>query len=140
MFVCVCVCVCVQGSKRIRQWSINWCSSPKLTHLCITRSDWNLWTLNFMNQPIQIQWNWPKLLSQRIGICYYKTLGTSVIYSPVSPPFLCVCINRSIYAFLSINFHSFISFILMLSTGIKRDKTMADKLTNIPRTINRLPN
>ena len=30
----------------------------------------------------------PKLLNQQIRKCYYKTLGTSVINSPMSPPFL----------------------------------------------------
>ena len=34
---------------------------------------------NLINQPIKIQNNSPKLLSQRIRKQYYKTLGTSVI-------------------------------------------------------------
>ena len=40
-----------QGSKGIRQWSIIGCTtSPQ-----IKISGWNVWTLNFMNQPIKIQ-------------------------------------------------------------------------------------
>ena len=41
-----------------------------------------------MNQPIKIQWKSLKLLSQRIRKRYYKTLGTSVTKSPMSPPSL----------------------------------------------------
>ena len=47
--------------------------------------------------PIKIQPKSQKLLSQRIRICYYKTLGTSVIKFPMSPPSL---IDESIYFFI----------------------------------------
>ena len=51
-------------------------------------SGWNVWTLNLINQLIKILYKFRKLFSQRIQIRYYKTSGTSVIYSPMSPPFL----------------------------------------------------
>ena len=41
-----------------------------------------------MNQEIKCQKKFQKLLSQRIRESYYKTLGTSVINSPMSPSFL----------------------------------------------------
>ena len=41
-----------------------------------------------MNQPIKIQQKFPKFLSQRIRKLEYKTLGTSVIPSLMSPPSL----------------------------------------------------
>ena len=40
-------------------------------------------TLNLINQQIKIQLKSPKLLSQLIRKRYYKTLGTSVINSPM---------------------------------------------------------
>ena len=51
-------------------------------------SDLNIWTLNLMNQLIEIQWKSPKLLSQLIRKRYYTNLGTSLINSLISPPFL----------------------------------------------------
>ncbi len=42
--------------------------------------------LNLMNQPIKILEKSPKLLSQRMRKLYYKTLGTSVINSPMTIP------------------------------------------------------
>ena len=53
-------------------------------------SGWKVWTLNLMNQPIKIQYKPPKLLSQRIRKCSYKTLGTSVINSSMSPSSLVI--------------------------------------------------
>ena len=47
-----------------------------------------IWTLNIMIQQIKIQYKYSKLFSQRIIKRYYKTLGTSVINSPMSPPSL----------------------------------------------------
>ena len=47
----------------------------------MTISGLNVLTLNVMNQPIK---KFLKLLSQRIKKYYYKTLGTSVINSPMS--------------------------------------------------------
>ena len=41
-----------------------------------------------MNKPIKIQSKTPKLLRQRIGKSYYKTLGTCIIKSPKSLPSL----------------------------------------------------
>ena len=60
------------GSKGIRQWPINWCTSQMIKHKI---SDWNFWTLNLMNQPITIKEKFPKLLSRRMRKRYYKTLG-----------------------------------------------------------------
>ena len=37
---------------------------------------WNVWTLNFMNQPIKIRWKSQKLLGQQIRKRYYKSLST----------------------------------------------------------------
>ena len=43
-----------------------------------------------LNEPtqIKIQWKSPKLLSQQLRKRFCKTLGTSVINSPMSPPSL----------------------------------------------------
>ena len=41
------------------------------------------WPLNWMNQPIKIKF--PKLLRQRTRKRYYKTLGTSVLNTILSP-------------------------------------------------------
>ena len=46
-----------QGSKGIRQWSIN-CWSINLHLLYNTISSWNVWTQNLMNQTIKIQQSW----------------------------------------------------------------------------------
>ena len=53
--------------------------------LYITNSGWNVWTLYLMKKNDQNLLKSPKLISQRIRKCYYKTLGTSVINSPMSP-------------------------------------------------------
>ena len=50
-------------------------------------------------KPTKIQCKSPKFLSQQIRKTYYKTLGTSVINSPISPPslaFACVELNRKL--------------------------------------------
>ena len=47
-----------------------------------------VWTLHLMNQPIKVQYMSQRLLGQRIRKRYFKTLGTSVIKSPMSPPSL----------------------------------------------------
>ena len=52
--------------------------------LCITFSGLNAWKLNLIKQPINIQS--PNMSSQRIRS--YKTLGTSVINTLMSPPSL----------------------------------------------------
>ena len=46
-------------------------------------------TFNLIKQPTKIQWKSPKLSSQWIRK-RYKSLGTSVINSPFSPPFLII--------------------------------------------------
>ena len=78
------------GSKGIVQWLINWCTSPMMKHklplLYITISGWNVWTPNLMKQPIRIWMKSLKLLSESIRKRHNKTLGTSVINSPMSPP------------------------------------------------------
>ena len=51
------------------------------------------------NQPIKIQLKSQKLLSQQIGKRHYKTLGTSVINTPMSPPSL-ICI-RITYTYIN---------------------------------------
>ena len=48
----------------------------KLSFLYFLISGLNVWTPNLINQPIKIQSNYPKLLSQRIRKRYDKTLGT----------------------------------------------------------------
>ena len=53
-------------------------------HFCILHQEVETFDINYMNQPITIQWKSPRLLSQRIRKCYYKTLGTSVINIPMS--------------------------------------------------------
>ena len=54
----------------------------------ITISCSNVETLNLMNQPIKIEKKFPKLLSRRIRSRCYKTLGTRVKISRMSPPSL----------------------------------------------------
>ena len=65
-----------QGSKRIRQWPIDWCTSPMMIHKIASSVDynygWNVWILNIMNQLIKIQEKSQKLLSQRIRKRYYN--------------------------------------------------------------------
>ena len=49
--------------------------------------DYNQWLKYFKYyQPIKIQLKFPNLLSQRMRKHYNKTIGTSVINSPMSPP------------------------------------------------------
>ena len=77
-----------QGSKGIRQWPINSCTSSimmhKITHcrLKLVVGTLEHWTYKATNQNSLKS---PKLLIQRIRNLYYKTLGTSVINSPLSP-------------------------------------------------------
>ena len=73
----------MKGSKGIRQWTINWCTPPMITHRC-TINSWNVWTLKLMNQQMTLHKKSPKLLN-RIRQCYYKTLWTSVINSLIYP-------------------------------------------------------
>ena len=77
-----------QGPKGIRQWPINWCTSPMMIH--------NI-DLNYFLKRLKTQLTEstnknllqsPKLLSNPIRKYYYKTLGTSVTNSPMSPPTL----------------------------------------------------
>ncbi len=82
-----------QGSKGIRQWTINCCTSRMMLHtitpFAIKISSWNVWTFNLINQLIKIQLKVPKVVKPSNKKVYFKTLGTSVIKSPVSPPSLC---------------------------------------------------
>ena len=57
--------------------------NTKLTILYITISGWIVWTLNIMNQPLEMS---PKLLSQQIRKRYYKILETSVTVQCLLPP------------------------------------------------------
>ena len=50
----------IKGSKQIRQWSLNWCTSPMMIH-------------KFVPSVSTIYSSWNTLAS------YYKTFGTSVI-------------------------------------------------------------
>ena len=44
-----------QGSKGIRLWLTNWCTSPMLIHKITPYvGAWNVWTLNLINQPFKI--------------------------------------------------------------------------------------
>ena len=52
-----------QGSKGIRQWPINLSTSPMIIHK-ITISGWNVWTINLMNQPINIEFKSSNLSSE----------------------------------------------------------------------------
>ena len=60
-------------------------------HRTTSSVDFNQWwkpfdqILKLTNQPTN-----PKLLSQTIKKLYYKTLGTTVINSPISPPYLSI--------------------------------------------------
>ena len=63
----------------------------KLPLLWSTISVGNVWAFNLINQLIKLP---PKLFSQQIRKRYYKTLGTSVINSPLSPISLVVNIDN----------------------------------------------
>ena len=69
-----------QGSKGIRQWSINWCTNPnddkQIYPLCRLKLIKLINTQ--LNEPTNQNQMSRKLLSQRIRKRYYKTLGTSV--------------------------------------------------------------
>ena len=54
-------------------------------------SGWNCWTLNLRNQSLKIRLKSPKLLSWKIRKSIFKTLGTSVINRPMSPPSWLLC-------------------------------------------------
>ncbi len=86
----------------------------KLTLLYVTNSGWNLSTINFMNQPIKIQLESPKWLSQQIRKLYNKTLGTSVMNSRMSHPSLDSCSNKGICIFSNI-FFIFFPYITILT-------------------------
>ena len=79
-----------QGSKGIRQWPINWCTSQIYK---ITPSvDCNKWLKRLDTQlDKSINQNSskvPKVVEPTNKKTYYKTLGTSVINSPLPPPSL----------------------------------------------------
>ena len=79
-----------QGSKGIRQRSLNWfLSSMIIAKITPSISRWNVWTDTHLNKPTNQ--NSQKLFSKQIRNCYHKTLGTSVINSPLSPPSLIIC-------------------------------------------------
>ena len=65
--------------------------------LNITISGWNIQTFNQMNQPIQFTMEVPKVVKPTNKKIYFKSLGTSIINSQMSPPSLqlsCPCTNR----------------------------------------------
>ena len=130
----------------IRQWPINWCTSPIMTHKFIF-SGWNVWTVNLMNQPINILKKFQSLLSRQIRKHYYKTLGTSVITSPLSSLYLWYTRLWILHAPLPFNSGSrvvhllcenftlghypVISYFIQLhanKSGILRDRTLAQQL------------
>ena len=92
-----------RGSKGIRRWPINWCTSPMVIHEITPSEDYNKWmecqTLTLMNQPIKI----PKVVKP----LYNKTFRNSVINSSMSPPSLGLTNSSSIITsqevYLSIN-------------------------------------
>ena len=76
-----------QGSKGIRQWVINLCTSPTMKTKIKSSVDLDYWLKRMgtqLNDPINE--NSLKWLSQRIRklFKYYKTLGTNVMNSPIS--------------------------------------------------------
>ena len=103
---CKCI-ICRQGSKGIRQWLINWCTSPMMIHKITASVNWNYW-LKCLNTQLDELTNQnllksPKLLSQQIRKRCFKTLGTSVLNSTMSPllpwkyallvGLMCVCVS-----------------------------------------------
>ena len=88
----ICLSILEQGSTGIRQWPINWCTSPN-----DKKQDYKFCRLNLVVETFeqlnaltnQNTLKSPKLLSQRMRKFYYKTLGTSVIKNLFSPLFLC---------------------------------------------------
>ena len=73
----------MQGSKGIRQWPMNWFTSPMMIHKITSSVDYNECFKCFdtqINEPTnQNSIRFPKFLSQRIRKRYYYTLETSVI-------------------------------------------------------------
>ena len=59
-----------------------------MTHKITPSVDYNLWLKRLDTQLNEPTNQIPKLLSQRIRKRYNKTLGTSVLNSPMSPPSL----------------------------------------------------
>ena len=74
-----------QISKGIRQWAINWYTFPMMKSCLLVDKLLNCRTLQILNLLIKIQYK-PIYLSQPKILCGYKTLGTIVIYSPMSLP------------------------------------------------------
>ena len=73
----------------VRQWPINLCTSSKIIHKITTSIDYNQWLNTQLNeQTNKNSIKSPKLLSQRIRKRFYRTLRTSVIINPMSPPSL----------------------------------------------------
>ena len=69
-----------QGSKGIRQWPINCCTSPIMIHTITPSLDYNQWLKSLETQ-----------LKKSPQSCLAnddKTLGTSKINNPMSPPSL----------------------------------------------------
>ena len=70
-----------KGSKGIRQWPVNQCTSSMMIHKITHSVDFNKWLKRLstqLNKPIKILLKSPRLLSQRIKKRNFKTLGTSV--------------------------------------------------------------
>ena len=108
----------IQGSTGIRQWLINWCTSLMIIHNSISFVDYNEWLKRL--EPIhQNSIKVPKLLRQPIRYLYYKTLGTSVKNSPMSPPSLIYNIPSNFHAtqhnFLSVFFFDFFWSVCILT-------------------------
>ncbi len=85
----------LQGSKGIRQWLINSCTSPMKIHKITHSEDYNQWLKSLgtwkLNKPNnQNSIKVPKVGKPTIKKRYYKTLGTSVINSSMSPYSLAV--------------------------------------------------
>ena len=81
-----------------------------------------------LNEPTnQISMKVPKVVKQRISKHYYKTLGTRVINSPMSPPFL---LNTYLYQQFNLLFRlvSPIRILIQLSAHFSHDINISDWL------------
>ena len=84
-----------QGSKGIRQWPVNCCTSPLIIHQITTSLDYNQW-LKRLDTQLKYPTN-QNLLKVPIVPTNYKSLGISVINSPMSVPYLKPCVKIGSY-------------------------------------------
>ena len=109
------VLLCWNNDTWIKQWPINWCTFPMTIHKITLSVDYNLWLKRLYTQPMNNQSEFNK--SSKIRKRYYKTLVTSVINNPMSPPALGIIITISARVHASQNIPRIWGIILMINIG-----------------------